>query len=163
MPYASTSDQQDRLEITDVIYRYAASIDRFDFDRVRSTVADDIVAQFGNEEVMHGGDTFVAWIEESTKDCIWQHHLLSVYSVDIDGDHAKALVYHTSYQMFGERPDVVGMLVARYHDELVRTDQGWRISKIVFELLWGEQRSDTAGYLASVGGRGPEFPRPPRA
>ena len=48
------------------------------------------------------------------------------------------------------------ILVARYHDELRRTPDGWKISKRVMELLWGETKPD-AGYLDSLGGRGPKI------
>jgi hypothetical protein len=50
----------------------------------------------------------------------------------------------------------VHVLVARYHDELRRNEDGWKISRLVFEILWGERRRDETGYLAEVGGRGPE-------
>jgi hypothetical protein len=81
--------------------------------------------------------------------------MLSVYHVDIDGDHATALVYHTSHQVYAHDPETACVLVARYHNELTRTPAGWRISQLLFELLWGEQRRDSTGFLASVGGRGP--------
>lgn len=146
---------QDRLDITDVLYRYASCIDRRDLAGVRATLADEVHAQYGNAEPMDGGDTVAAWIEAATADCIWQHHLLSVYHVDLNGDVADALVYHTSYQMMTTDPEVVNVLVARYHNQLQRTEDGWRISRLLFEILWGEQRRDTAGFLESVGGRGP--------
>jgi hypothetical protein len=47
-----------------------------------------------------GGDAVAKWIDEMTRDCVWQHHLLSVYHVDVAGDHAEALIYHTSHQLF---------------------------------------------------------------
>src|SRR3954454_13234041 len=148
---------QDRLDITDVLYRYASTIDRFDYEGLRSTVSDDLVAQYGNADPVSGGDAVIAWIGEFTADVVWQHHFLSVYHVDVDGDHAKALVYHTSHQLFGAEPDVSKLLVGRYHNELRREPGGWKISKLVLELLWGESRSDAAGYLALVGGRGPQL------
>jgi hypothetical protein len=76
--------------------------------------------------------------------------------VAIDGDRAKALVYHTSHQVFAEDPDAAKLLVGRYHTELRRGADGWKISRLVLELLWGESRVDVAGYLAAVGGRGPQ-------
>ena len=152
---ASLDAVRDRLDLTDAIYRYASCIDRRDIKGVRDVLADDIWAQYGNAEPMQGGDTVAAWIDGATEDCTWQHHLLNVYHVDIDGDHASALVYHTSHQMTGANPGVVNVLVARYHNELIRTAFGWKISRLVFEILWGEQRSDTTGFLDSVGGRGP--------
>jgi ketosteroid isomerase-like protein len=145
----------DRLEIADTIYRYASCIDRRDIDGVRGVLADDLWAQYGNGDPITGGDTVAAWIDEMTKDCLWQHHLLSVYHVDVDGDRAKALVYHTSHQLFRGDPATVHVLVGRYHDELRRGSDGWTISKLVFEILWGERRTDSTGYLDEVGGPGP--------
>src|SRR3954462_8530471 len=145
---------QDRLEITDVLYRYAPAIDRFDWDGVRSTLADDLVAQYGNADPVEGGDAVVAWIAEFCADVAWQHHFLSVYHVDADGDHATALVYHTTHQLFGAHPDSPKVLVGRYHNELRRQDGGGKISRLRGELLWAEERA-AKGYLEAVGGRGP--------
>jgi hypothetical protein len=86
---------------------------------------------------------------------VWQHHFLSVYHVDVDGDEANALVYHTSHQLFEDDPDSAKVLVGRYRNELRRTEDGWKISKLELELLWAESRVDVAGYFASIGGRGP--------
>lgn len=146
---------QDRTDISDVLYRYSASVDSFDTAGVRSVLADDIWAQYGNGDPVVGGDTLANWIAEATATIIWQHHLLNVYHVDIDGDQASALSYLTSYQVFKENPDAAIILVARYHDELRRTPAGWKISRRVMELLWGESKADE-GYLASLGGRGPK-------
>jgi ketosteroid isomerase-like protein len=146
---------QDRTEITDVLYRYASTIDTFDLDGLRSTLADDLWARYGNADPVIGGDAVTAWIAEAIAPVIWQHHLLSVYHVEVDGDEAQALVYHTSHQLFEDEPESPKVLVGRYHNELRRVSDGWKISKLVLELLWGEARVDTAGYFALVGGRGP--------
>lgn len=147
---------QDRAEITDVLYRYASTIDRFDHAGLRSVLADDLWAQYGNAEPLSGGDAVAAWIGEATAAVVWQHHLLSVYHVELDGDRASALVYHTSHQAFEDSPDCAKLLVGRYHNELRREDGGWRISRLVLEILWGEEKTDAAGYLALIGGRGPQ-------
>src|SRR5438105_1671992 len=146
---------QDRIDITDVLYRYASTIDSFDLEGLRATLHDDIEAVYGNAASASGGEAVSAWIAEAIKPVIWQHHLLSVYHVDIDGDEAKALVYHTSHQLFEDDPDSAKVLVGRYNNELRREPDGWKISKLVLELLWGEAKVDAAGYLALVGGPGP--------
>jgi ketosteroid isomerase-like protein len=148
----------DRIEITDVLYRYASAIDRFDHQGLRQTLADDLRAQYGNSEPLTGGDAVASWVAESTATVVWQHHLLSVYHVEVDGDLARALVYHTSHQVFADDPGKAKVLVGRYHNELRRTAAGWKISELVLELLWGESRTDAAGYLDLVGGRGPAVP-----
>ena len=147
---------QDRMEITDVLYRYASTIDRFDHAGLRSVLADDLWAQYGNAEPINGGDAVAAWIAEAIAPVIWQHHLLSVYHVEIDGDRASALVYHTSHQAFEDAPDSAKLIVGRYHNELRREPGGWKITRLVLEILWGEEKADAAGYLALIGGRGPE-------
>ena len=146
---------QDRADITDVLYRYASTIDRFDHAGLRSVLADDLWAQYGNAEPVVGGDAVAAWIGEAIANVVWQHHLLSVYHVEVDGDRASALVYHTSHQVFEDDPDTAKLLVGRYHNELRREPGGWRISRLVLEILWGEDKTDAAGYLALIGGRGP--------
>ncbi len=146
---------KDRMDITDVLYRYASTIDRSDHEGLRRTLADDLWAQYGNAEPVTGGDAVASWIAQSIATVIWQHHLLSVYDVDVDGDHARALVYHTSHQVFTDDPKTAKVLVGRYHNELRRTPEGWKISRLVLDLLWGEAKTDAAGYLDLIGGRGP--------
>jgi len=147
---------QDRVDITDVLYRYASTIDRFDYPGLRRTLADDVWAQYGNADPVVGGDAVAGWIREATANVVWQHHLLSVYHVEVEGDRAAALVYHTSHQVFEDAPDIAKLLVGRYRNELRREGDGWRISRLVLEILWGEEKTDATGYLALVGGRGPQ-------
>ena len=147
---------KDRIDVTDVLYRYASTIDRFDVDGLRRLLADDLVAQYGNAEPVTGGDAVAEWIGAAIADVVWQHHLLSVYHVDVDGDHAKALVYHTSHQVFEDDPDTAKLIVGRYHCELRREPGAWRISRIVLDILWAEDKTDPTGYLALIGGRGPQ-------
>ena len=147
---------RDRSDITDVLYRYASTIDRFDLDGLRGLLADDVWAQYGNADPVAGGDALASWIAEAIATVVWQHHLLSVYHVDVDGDRAAALVYHTSHQVFEDDPDTAKLIVGRYHSVLRREPGGWRISRLVLEILWAEDKTDPTGYLALIGGRGPQ-------
>ena len=152
---ASVKALQDRFDVTDVLFTYSTAVDSFDYAGLRATLADDIWAQYGNGEAVTSGDALAAWIEGATTSIVWQHHLLSPYQVTIDGDHAKALSYLTSYQVFEENPDEAVILVARYHDELKRTPSGWKISRRTMEVLWGETKAKS-DFLDQIGGRGPK-------
>ena len=152
---SATAAIQDRIDISEVLYRYSSSVDKLDKAGVRSVLADDLWAQYGNGEPVVGGQAVADWISSATSSIIWQHHQLNVYHLEITGDHAKALSYLTSHQVFQENPNTAIILVARYHDELARTAEGWKISRRVMEVLWGESRPDD-GFLANLGGRGPE-------
>ena len=148
---------EDRMLIEDTLYRYASSIDSANLDQLTDVLHPDLWAQYGNAEPAESAETVIGWIREATRTCVWQHHLLSAYHVDVQGDAATALVYHTSYQKFAGDDDVC-VLVGRYHDELVKHDGKWKISRLVFEIMWGERRADAARYLEAVGGRGPKVP-----
>ena len=146
---------QDRTDVEEVLYKYSSAVDSFDKAGVRSCLADDIHAQYGNADPVTDADTLADWIADATATVIWQHHLLNVYHVKIDGDEASTVAYLTSYQVFEEDPKAAIILVARYHDELRRTEDGWKIATRVMELLWGETKPD-AGFLDGLGGRGPK-------
>jgi ketosteroid isomerase-like protein len=147
---------QDRADVTDVLYRYASAIDAFELRDLRDVLADDLWARYGNADPVVGGDAVARWIAAATATVVWQHHLLSVYHVNVDGDDAKALVYHTSHQVFEDDPDTAKLIVGRYSCELRRDPAGWRISRLVLEILWAEDKTDPTGYLALIGGRGPQ-------
>jgi uncharacterized protein (TIGR02246 family) len=131
----------DRQRISDTLYRYASTIDTKDFTRLRELFVDDAVGTYGDGDPIRGADEIVAWIDMMTKDATWQHHKLTVYHVDIDGDEATALTYHTSHQTTTADPDSVTVIVARYRDVLRRVGDGWKIADKVFEIGWMEQRS----------------------
>jgi len=155
MDYDTIRALQDRADIEEVLYTYSSAVDSFDKAGVRGCLADDIHATYGNGDPVTDADTLADWIADATATCIWQHHLLNVYHVRIDGDQANTVSYLTSYQVFEEDPKAAIILVARYHDVLRRTGDGWKISERVMELLWGESKPDT-GFLDGLGGRGPK-------
>jgi ketosteroid isomerase-like protein len=133
-------DMLDRQQIVDTLYRYASCIDSKDYPRLRSLMTDDAVGQYGDAPPIHGADEILRWIDEATKDRAWQHHKLTVYHVDITGDEAKTLTYHTSHQTTVDDPNTVIVIVARYHDVLRREGGTWKIANKVMEIGWMERR-----------------------
>jgi hypothetical protein len=57
--------------------------------------------------------------------------------------------------VFEEAPDSATLHVARYHDVLKRTPDGWKISRRVMEIPGGETVAND-GTLDALGGRGPK-------
>lgn len=144
---AGTQDpalRTDREQVEETLYRYASTIDVGDHARLRTLLTDDARARYGAREWIEGAEAVVGFIREKGEDVGWQHHLLSVYHVDIDGDEATALTYHTSYQITRDRPDEAAMIVARYHDRLVRVDGRWLIREKRMEIGWRETRAGTS-------------------
>lgn len=135
---------EERMLIEDTLYRYASCIDSANPDGLFEVLHPDLWAQYGNADPAEGADTVIGWIRDATKACVWQHHLLSVYHVDVEGDEAAALTYHTSYQIARERPDEAAVIVARYHDRLTRQDGRWLIREKRMEIGWRETRAGTS-------------------
>lgn len=140
----------DRQQIIDTLYRYASTIDSKDYPRLRSLFADDAVAQYASGEPLHGADAIISWIDQMTLDRTWQHHLLNVYHVDIDGDEARTLTYHTSHQTAEADPNTVIVIVARYRDVLRKLDGTWKIVDKVMDVGWMEERQFPQGAIGDT-------------
>jgi hypothetical protein len=139
----------DRLDIQDLITTYATTIDIRELDTVRTCFADDARARYGQtEEWLVGGDTIVAWIDGATKDLAWQHHLISMYGVEIDGDDASALVYLLSHQQVAGTTDETRMMTSRYHNKLRRIEGRWKIQVLDLEVGYYEERKQQQKELA---------------
>jgi hypothetical protein len=139
----------DRLDIQDLLTTYATAIDIRELDTVRACFADDARARYGQtEEWLVGGDTVVAWIDDATKDLEWQHHMISLYGVEIDGDRATALAYLLSHQKEAGTTDEIRMMTSRYHNTLSRVDGRWKIQVLDLEVGWYEERKHQAKELS---------------
>jgi hypothetical protein len=136
--------RRDRELIEETLYRYASTIDTGDLTRLRTLLTDDARAKYGAREWLEGADAVVDFIDTKGQDIGWQHHLLTVYHVDVEGDEATALTYHTSYQVTRSEPDQAAMIVARYHDRLVRAGDEWLIREKRMEIGWRETRPGTS-------------------
>jgi ketosteroid isomerase-like protein len=143
--HADIRHLRDRQLIEDTLYRYGSSIDANDVVTLRSVLADDVVGIYDGNEPIVGAEALVAWIGGHIATRQWQHHLLNVYHVDIDGNQATAVTYHTSHQTARGALHEVAVIVARYYDELCREPDGrWVITKKVMEVGWRERRGSNS-------------------
>jgi ketosteroid isomerase-like protein len=152
MDNAALQKLLDRQEIEDTIYKYASTIDLKDYAGLRTVFTDDVVAQYAGAPEIHGADKLVAWIAEMGTTKKFQHHLINVYEVKLDGDEARAYTYHTSHQIDASTPDKVYLIVGRYRDVLRRVGDKWLIADKRMEVGWMEQReySQTAAVAAEA-------------
>ena len=131
----------DRQQISDVLYRYASSVDYKDFATLRALFTDDAHGVYATVADLTGADEIVKWIDGMTADKSWQHHKLTVYHIDFTGpDEASTLTYHTSHQTDVGDESGVTLIVARYRDKLRRVDGTWKITEKIMEPGWMEQR-----------------------
>ena len=115
----------DRLEIQDVVQRYARGLDRHDDDILRSVFHEDAIDNHG--PWVGGREAFVAWANGPCHAHTNAHmHQVSTHTCEIDGDVAHA----ESYCQWVHRLDEEGVVSVgggRYVDRLERRDGRWRI------------------------------------
>jgi hypothetical protein len=133
-----------RLEIQDVLWRYARGVDRSDLAAIVSAYhpdatdehpqmsgpARDVVSDFvGRDELMS---------------MVGQHHITNLRIELDDADHARVESYFLAFHPHeGGRPVRMGIAAGRYLDDFERRDGRWRIRVRRIVMDW--TRDDLGG------------------
>ncbi|GAA1638019.1 nuclear transport factor 2 family protein [Georgenia ruanii] len=126
----------DELEIRRAITDYAALVDARQWERLRAVLADDVRVDYHNgRSQVHGAQAVVDYIVANTAHLAWQHHNVSPYGIDIDGDRASAQAYLVSHQVIADEPGTVLMMAATYDLEMARGPKGWQIAHMVHRIM----------------------------
>jgi ketosteroid isomerase-like protein len=120
----------DKLEIYELLARYARGIDRRDWDLVRSCYHEDAIDDHG---AYHGDvDGFIAWVAERHARIEQSMHFLGNVLIELDGDVAFSETYLTTFahETSAGAPTQYAHSGCRYVDRLERRDNGpWRIAE----------------------------------
>ncbi|MFV8161526.1 nuclear transport factor 2 family protein [Mycobacterium sp. 134] len=125
---------EDRLDIVDVLVRYATGIDRRDWPLFRTVFTDDCVLDYGQIGAWNGVDAVTEFMDQSHAMAGHTMHRLSNHAIAVDGDAATARTYIDGLIMAQDNNSGVNA-VGFYDDELVRTADGWRIARRVFTAV----------------------------
>lgn len=118
----------DRLDIIDVLVRYATGIDRRDWPLFRTVFTDDCELDYGEIGKWNGVDAVTEFMDQSHAMAGHTMHRLSNYAIAVDGGTATARTYIDGLIMAQDNNSGVNA-VGFYDDELVRTAAGWRIAR----------------------------------
>ena len=132
----SLQEISDRMEIQDLLVAYSYAIDSRDFDALDDVFTPDAWIDY----TVFGGtagnlpDT-KKFLEEAMPMFSSFQHMVSTSKVEIDGDTAKAktICHNPMVMPVGDDKVQVFYCGLWYVDELVRTPDGWRITKRVEE------------------------------
>ena len=124
----------DEADIRRLVTDYAALVDARQWDDLVEIFAHDVKVDYHNgRTVVEGARATVDYIIKNTGHLAWQHHFVSVYGIDVDGDTATAQAYLISHQMLSEDPTQVLMMAASYDLGFRRADR-WRMSSMVHTI-----------------------------
>ena len=119
---------EDRPDIIDVLVRYATGIDRRDWPLFRTVFTGDCALDYGEIGQWNGADAVTEFMERSHAMAGHTMHRLSNHAITSDGDGATARTYVDALIMAQDNNSGVNA-VGFYDDELVRTDEGWRVAR----------------------------------
>jgi 3-phenylpropionate/cinnamic acid dioxygenase small subunit len=125
-------DRSDHELIGDVLVRYATGIDTKDWSLFRTCFTDDVHADYGDIGVWNGVDEITEYMTTTHARMPRTNHMMSNFSIAVDGDQASAASYVHVVLVIAEDPLTWIDGVGQYADNLVRSETGWRIRERVY-------------------------------
>jgi 3-phenylpropionate/cinnamic acid dioxygenase small subunit len=128
------NDTADRLEISDVLLRYATGIDTRDWPLFRTVFTEDCELDYGEIGTWHGADAVVDFMVAAHEMAGHTMHRITNRVIAVDGDTATARAYVDALIMSQDNTSGVNA-AGFYDDEFVRADSGWRIARRRFTTV----------------------------
>jgi hypothetical protein len=126
----------DRLEIAELLARYARGLDTKDWDLWRSAFDQEAYIDYRSAGGIDGRrDEIGAWLEKTFVMFPMSQHAITNIECDIDGDTARVrALFHNPMQFPGVTgPSFCGGF---YHHRMVRGADGWRSVELIEESTW---------------------------
>jgi 3-phenylpropionate/cinnamic acid dioxygenase small subunit len=133
----------DVLAIRDVIDRYAAALDRRDWQHLRSCFTPECHADYEGFASWTEREPLVAWLDTIHRDLGPTLHRITNHQVEVDRDRARATSYFDALLQLRQQDQDLLHVVGKYVDELVRTHEEWRICERRVETIWRRREKQT--------------------
>jgi pantothenate kinase len=131
----------DRMEIIDVQTRYATGVDMRDRDLYRSCFTDELDLDMSSMGM--GEPTKISadlWADQAVSivgGFQSTQHIITNHVITVDGDKATCVAYLQAQHFNPDRMWTVG---GYYTNTLVKTPEGWKISKLKLTGTWTQSR-----------------------
>ena len=119
----------DRIALQDVMLKYAAGVDERDFDLYASCFMENVeVLDFG-ETPINGRDEWVEYVKVALDNYGPTQHMLGPQLANVDGNDAHCRTDVQALHYLKQPEGEILTLWATYETDMIRTDEGWKISK----------------------------------
>ena len=126
----------DKLEINELLARYARGVDTKDWELWRSVFLPDATLDYSSVGIPVGSrDEVGAIFEQGLKVVPMTQHFISNVEVDLDGDRAKVrALFYNPMQLPGMAQ--LSYCGGYYVHDMVRTTDGWKSERLVEHNEW---------------------------
>jgi hypothetical protein len=140
MRMALTHEQiSDRIEIDEVLTRYCYAVDDREWDVYRSIFTPDaVIDDRVTGGIESGIEEHIQYLGKALSRVLLSQHTLSTVHIHLNGNIAQVRA-HCSCPMVvkaGEADNHVFFQGLWYRNSIVRTHEGWKISRLVEEGYW---------------------------
>jgi uncharacterized protein (TIGR02246 family) len=129
----------DLEQITDLQASYAAAYDGREPERFARLFSSDGELVLPDGHTVVGTEALRTFAENAAAKKARTHHFMQNQRVSITGDHATGAAHVTAVSSLGD--SVRLLIMGRYHDEMVRTPDGWRFQRRRIIALTAEDLS----------------------
>jgi len=143
----------DRQAITDGLHWYTKWVDRNRVDKQVEIFAEDGRICFGGDTWTQGRAAIEALIHPLVQVYSATHHYITNIEITFEGaDNASSQCYlHAWHRPVDGSADFI--LYAQYHDNWVRTEEGWRIKERLLKVAGTEGREEAGTSFTGIGRR----------
>jgi hypothetical protein len=139
LPWATMTDiQQDWLEITALVNRYAQAVDGKNWAMYESCFTADAQIDYCSAGGARGGVAeSTAWLATMLESISVSQHYITNQVIDVKGEEATCRAYF--FGVVGNQNETESSLIwvgGIYEDTLRRTDDGWRIAELLDISVW---------------------------
>jgi hypothetical protein len=137
----SQQEISDRLEIHELMVRYARAIDTQDYALLDTCFTPDAHVDYTQSGGTKGAYPEVReWLEKALAPFATMMHLIGNTTLELAGDKANSRTYVINPMGFANPDGTLHMFTvgAHYVDKLVRTADGWRIAERIEEAVFME-------------------------
>lgn len=126
--------QENWVEITALINRYAQAVDSKDWGLYASCFTSDAVIDYSSAGGSRGGVAeSTAWLATMLASLSVSQHFVTNQVIEVKGADATCRAYF--FGVVGAEPSLI-WVGGVYEDVLRRTEDGWRIAEMVDTSLW---------------------------
>jgi hypothetical protein len=135
---SDVQELRDRLDVSDMITRYAFALDRCEWDEFDVIFADEVMVQMPH--VPSGSQVSREEFKQMAIDTVGgfeaTHHPIANHLVTISGDRAECKCYASAWHSIPTERGVTDYCLVRgfYDWGLKRTAEGWRIDRLTIEF-----------------------------